>query len=324
MVDPTNYVLFKAEGSNKEGLGHISRCVSLIKELPSWWGSILMVNQTPLVQGFLSGLHVNIVYSQDDEKLRERTFKYIFFDQQKEDVPLLEHFKAEYNCTIVGLDYFNYSSPLVDIIINLFNHNNSEVLVNRSIKYYEGLKFAVIGPRFKQYRRQKRQVTPQIKRVLIMMGGADPGLRTCNALNLLNDCSGSLDVTVVIGPLCEHEQAFRQEAGRSPHHITFYKNPPHLPELMANADIAISGCATTFFELSFLGTPAIVLSQNEQEARFCSFLEEQGLAVYGEENPHKAWNWISKASNRKTLTQNQMHTFDGMGQNRILEVVNVK
>ena len=211
----------------------------------------------------------------------------------------------------------------MDIIINLFNQSSEAPPVAGRIKYHEGLQFSIVSSRFKPYRNKRPPLKIVIQRAFILMGGGDPEMKTCEALELFKKVSSSVKVDVVIGPLCPHEKAIHAAAEQLSQTVRIYKNPKNLPQLMAKADVAISGCATTFFELSFLGVPAIVLSQNLFENRFCYFLQEQGLALYGNENLKKSWKLISQLERRQALVDAQMKTFDDKGASRILETAGV-
>lgn len=283
----------------------------------------MLVNDAPLVRGLVYDPDIDMFWGSHRDVFREKTFDVVFFDQPVDDINFLRKAKDEPKCRIVALDYFNYRNNYVDVIINLFNQLSDNRPPERCAGYYEGLEFAVISPRFKRFRREDREVKDRIERVLIMMGGADPGLKTCQALDFLSECGFVLDVDVVIGPFCPHEKAIRQRALRMGNNVKVYRNPESLPELMSSADVAISGCGTTFFELSFLVTPAIVLSQNEMEHRFCKFLERKGVAIYGGDGLSVAWNFMRVDENRKNLVGHQMHIFDGMGAYRILKAAGI-
>ncbi len=169
----------------------------------------MIVNDDPLVRNFLSGFDIEVIYSHQKDMIPKQSFEVVFIDQFIDDTTFLQTVKTKNDCRIVGLDYFNYSNYQVDTIINLFNQSLDKPMINKSVEYYEGLEFAIIGSRFKSFRKQNRQVKDQISRVLIMMGGADPTLKTCDALQFITGLSSSFNVDVVIGPLCAHEQKIR-------------------------------------------------------------------------------------------------------------------
>jgi len=283
----------------------------------------MFVNDTPLIRELVFAPDIDMFWGYHQNVFHKKTFDVVFFDQPVDDINFLRKAKDEPGCQIVALDYFNCRNNYVDVIINLFNPSGDECARKRHAEYYEGLEFAIIAPGFRRFRCEDREVKDKIGQVLIMMGGADPGLKTCQALDFLSECGFVSDIEVVVGPFCLHEKAIRQRVLRMGNNVRVYRNPKSLPELMSSADIAISGCGTTFFELSFLGTPAIVLSQNEMEHRFCRFLERKNLAIYGGDGLRMAWNFMSVDKNRENLMRHQMQIFDGMGAHRILKAAGI-
>jgi len=306
-------VLFKSYGSEKDGLGHVSRCIALINAVPSEWCSILMVNANKFLAQYL--LKFNIVFTHD---FPDNDVDIIIIDQWKKEKGLTEKLKKTYNCHVVRLDYYNYTNSYIDTIINLFNHSNENPFQGGKIKnYYEGLEFAIIAPRFHKYLNKKESIK-NIDRIIIIMGGADPGLKTCDALKFLSNISRRLHIDIIVGPLCPFEDVINKQTLQCPHKTNIYKTPDNLPALMANAHLAISGCGTTFFELSFLGTPAIVMAQNQMEHRFCEFLENERLACIARKNFNEAWHVMNNEEKRKQFIKRQMNVFDANGTYRIL------
>jgi UDP-2,4-diacetamido-2,4,6-trideoxy-beta-L-altropyranose hydrolase len=314
-------VFFKAEGSSQIGLGHISRCVALIRSLPSHLCGVLVVNDDPLVKKFVGELRIDSVYGWDKKALQRYQALALFYDH--DDIEALHEIRKDFKKNIIALDYFNYETPEVDIIVNLFNQAQMPCPQTSPVSYNEGLNFAIISTRFEKFRNPNRAASAQIERVLLMMGGADPGQLTVKALKFLDSYEPTLSIEIVIGSLNPHESVVRDESLSSHHHVTIHKAPHNLPELMSQVDVAISGCATTFFELSFVGTPAIVLSQNKRERRFAESLEKEKVAIWGDEDLDKSWEKLISFENRTTLVKRQMEVFDGEGPLRILKVAGI-
>ena len=323
-------VLFKVMGSTEMGLGHINRCLTLVRALPENWRATLMVNNDPLVIKYLenidltfeTGLGVKLLL-ESKASLFKSPVDVLIFDQLEKNTPLLKYFKDQFNCLTLALDYFDYKSNDVNIIVNLFNQGDQVASCDGAIKCYEGLEFAIISQKFAAYKNKTNQLKKQIQRVFILMGGGDPNIKTGEALELFKKVAPGVKIDVVIGPLCTHEAAILAMARQLRQTVEIHKNPDNIPELMGKADVAISGCATTFFELSFVGVPAIILSQNPLEDRFCHFLESQGLALYGKESLLDSWNKICYLEQRQALVRVQTETFDGEGPQRILKAAGI-
>jgi len=317
MGGPTKTILFKARCSEEIGFGHVSRCLALAAKLPADWRPLLVLNPHPRGLERAAAAGVETLAEPDMEALRHRRIDAVVYDSLQDDDVFFQLVREVFLGGIVGLDYQNYASPRVDVILALFCHQPKPAGCRADIR--EGLEYAIIGDQFRPFRRLPPPVPERIGRALVLMGGADPGALTLRALEFLSGLDDPPRVDVVIGPLNPHADAARKLAWPE---VAVHQNTLRLPELMAGADAAISGCGTSFFELSFLGRPALVLAQNAMERRFALHLESQGLTFLAE--PLSArWADFATAPVRRALAEKQIRTFDGGGAAKILAAAGV-
>ena len=109
------------------------------------------------------------------------------------------------------------------------------------------------------------------QRLLVTAGGSDPTgltLKTFDALAFISD--RKLDVRVAIGPAFAEDEALEiaNVAGKSTHSVTLLNRPENLAEHMAWCDMAVSASGLTKYELAAMGTPAILLSIDEDHVEF--------------------------------------------------------
>ena len=221
----------------------------------------------------------------------------------------------------MALDCTDYRNPALDVIVNLFNH--TPVPEDSCPVVHSGLEYAIIGKRFEALREARRHDAGKITEALVIMGGADPNCISANAIESLEKLPGKCRINVIIGPLCPFTNRISAAAKKSSHEVVLHHNPGGLPELMMRADFAISGCGTSFFELSYHGTPSIVVPQNEIERNFCRYLSRERLAPYFEADEIDISPMLN-CEKRNSLRQLQMLTFDGRGAERILRLAGVK
>lgn len=327
---PCQTILFKARGSREIGFGHISRCLALIRALPDTARGCLMVNHDATVIDFLKKQNVDFLLENDFESLSHLNVDRVIYDQFGDDDSFFSHIRERYHGAIVGLDYQNMAAPKVDVIVTLFNHAAPQSSTSPASRVIlrDGLEYAIIADRFKPFRHAPRLAADQVKRLIVIMGGADPNALTVKAAKLLKNVTKPLEVDFIIGPLNAYATDVREAAGAlSLHSVRVLESPGNIPELMNRADAAISGCATTFFELSYLGVPAMVMAQNPMESRFCEYLEQRKLALYARQMEHDnalaTFEALFAKETRQRLVQTQQATFDGQGPKRILHIAGV-
>jgi UDP-2,4-diacetamido-2,4,6-trideoxy-beta-L-altropyranose hydrolase len=323
MAGKPKEIFFSAKGSSKIGFGHISRCLALIKSLPSTWQGALVLDQPDSLGTILNQHEVRVYSKSEIFELEHHNVKALIFDELEDDNDFFQMVRNKFRCQITALDYFNYEDPKVERIINLFNQNTKLRTPSKSVEYYEGLQFSIIASQFHQYHIADRPINKKVESLLIIMGGADPEAKTVAVIQNLVKWQVSLTIDIIVGPLCPHGEKIKKAIRELAGDVIIHRNPGNLPFLMAKADLAISGCSTTFFELSFVGTPAIILSQNTSEHRFCNYLEQQGVALYGENCIKDVWEKMQSRKIRKNFSRRQMELFDGEGSSRILKLAGV-
>jgi UDP-2,4-diacetamido-2,4,6-trideoxy-beta-L-altropyranose hydrolase len=149
-----------------------------------------------------------------------------------------------------------------------------------------GCKWALLRREFRRWQGWQREISAVARRVLITLGGSDPDNVTLALIDALGLCGlrDELEVVIVAGAASQHLTTL-QNAVRGLHNIAglnnveLRSNVNDMPELMAWADVAITGGGSTVWETAFMGLPAltIVLAQNQE--RVAAGLETAGAAI---------------------------------------------
>ncbi len=133
-----------------------------------------------------------------------------------------------------------------------------------------GSQYALLRPEFAQWREYslKRRVKPELKKLLITMGGVDPDNVTGQVLKALKGCKlpQALEVTVILGETAPNIEAVQQQAKEMPYKTQIKTAVNNMSELMANADLAIGAAGATTWERCCLGLPSIqvVIAENQK------------------------------------------------------------
>jgi UDP-N-acetylglucosamine:LPS N-acetylglucosamine transferase len=118
---------------------------------------------------------------------------------------------------------------------------------------------------------------------------------------------------------------FAQTNGSSSATVSVLENPDSISDIMADTLVGITNGGTTLMEFTMLGVPAIVFPQSEQEDRFVYTFLEKGSAVMGSSRPDEFAEQITALWDdeimRKTMSGNARELIDGLGAERITELV---
>lgn len=145
-----------------------------------------------------------------------------------------------------------------------------------------GTEYALLRPEFAAMRAYSlaRRATPQLKHLLITMGGVDKDDATGKVLDALRGCHLSADsrITVVMGQQAPWLKQVLDKAAAMPWPTEVLANVHVMAKLMADSDLAIGAAGTSAWERCCLGLPSLtmILAANQKEGAFS--LQQAGAA----------------------------------------------
>lgn len=153
-------------------------------------------------------------------------------------------------------------------------------LVPEGCRLFLGPRYALLHPDYAAWRKKLRERNGAVRRVLVFMGGGDPGNLTAKALLALSsDEFDSLEIEVVLGPN-HHDPAGIAELAARRANTRVVRDLPSLAAPMAWADLMIGGGGTVTWERMCLGLPAIVISLAANQTPIQRTLAEEGLVFF--------------------------------------------
>lgn len=193
-------------------------------------------------------------------------------------------------------------------------------------RFLLGTKYALLRKEFLKWEGVKRDVPKVARKVLVTLGGSDPGNATGTVIEALKqiDLEG-LEVIVVAGGLNSHSVMLREMTKNYPN-FSLCSNVENMPDLMAWADVAISAGGTTCWELAFMGVPSILFPIAEnQKCTLQSLLTGEIAKVIQihEVQDHKilkktVLDLLKSKKDRETFSDAMRNLVDGKGISRII------
>lgn len=186
---------------------------------------------------------------------------------------------------------------------------------------YAPLRAAVLA------RRGEWQLRDEARRVLVVMGGADPLNLTPKALRALAETGLPLHVTAVVRPeartACE---AVARSAGPGMQ-VDLVPPVDDLPSLMAHQDLVVSAAGTSVWELCCLGVPAALVSAVANQWVGYSRVVAAGAAVglgrsldghEREDAAKQLCEVLENPATRQDLSRQAARLVDGLGAWRVV------
>lgn len=331
-------ILFKVSGGASIGMGHIKRSIDLAGCLKERKGAAVFFHCNDVERNITRNEYDIPFYftpaDQDDrhfilEFIIRNDIDIVFFDEVTVDEALCISIKeCRPGIRIVALDHFEYSSPHIDIIINLFNQNLNVPDPSRVFHgcYAEGVRYAIIRDSFVRAGARRVPLPGEPPRLVLSFGGSDVRGHTLQILSLLSKCDIAFRTTVILGPMVKNLEKIYSAAGRIQNcHVIV--NPPDYAEQIAAADLGFIGGGTTMMEFCAAGVPVIVLPQNSAEMRFASHFETVNAVVILKEEFSKEEKIslikriMQDGEMKKQMIIAQKKFIDSKGKDRISELV---
>jgi UDP-2,4-diacetamido-2,4,6-trideoxy-beta-L-altropyranose hydrolase len=185
---------------------------------------------------------------------------------------------------VLWIDDYGHAKPYAaDLVLNQNLGAYPVLYADRAAntRLLLGARYVLLRQEFLKWQSWERAIEPAAKKVLVTLGGSDPFNITLRVLEALPP-SSDLEVTVLAGASNPNLESLRTHCAANERR--FVVDAPNMPELMAEADMAVTGGGTTVWESAFMGLPAllVVLADNQvagvDQAHAAGFARSLGRA----------------------------------------------
>jgi len=268
-------IVFRADGSPEIGLGHVYRALALAGHLLDHELVFLMDADLPLgVELVRSAFYPVRTFIGDPlPVLREIGAHIIINDVLDTEVPYIRALR-DMGLFVVNFEDLGPGNHAAHLVINaLYNPRFPEAHM------HWGPQYADLREEF--YTAPTKVVGPDVRRVLVTFGGADPADLTAKTLRVLGSIPGDFEVEVVLGLAYAPRAALRELAEALGPRFTVAEQVRDMSRRMHAADLVITSAGRTVYEVAAIGTPCIVMCQNARELRHLFALAENGFVNLG-------------------------------------------
>ncbi|MGO3708364.1 MAG: cytidylyltransferase domain-containing protein [Mesonia hippocampi] len=254
------HILFVVTGNNKVGLGHVYNTLLIANDILNHKISFLVDKDSQLAFDKIASKNYP-VYLQQHENIIDDIKQYqpdvIINDRLDTTESYIENLK-ELSLKVINFEDLGLGAKKADLVINAI-YPEKNVLKN----HYFGHKYFVLRDEF-IYSKQK-QVESKISHILITFGGVDPNNYTKKVLTTINEYCKNNNITITIITGFGYNKYDTLREFNQLDHIKIKKNVNNISAYMLQADLIFTSAGRTIFEISSIGTPAIVMAQNKRE-----------------------------------------------------------
>lgn len=196
-----------------------------------------------------------------------------------------------------------------------------------------GPRYALLRPEFAKLREQslKRRRNPELRRILVSLGGVDRTNATGRVLEALSESAlpRSTELDILMGAAAPYLDDVRQQAARLPFQATVSVNVKDMAQRMCLADLSIGAAGSTSWERCCLGLPSIIVEIADNQAGIVAAVVRAGagIAPSGLHTScfvHSFGKAVTKAielSRLKIMSNSASEICDGDGASRLLQAL---
>lgn len=340
-INPT--ILFRADASAETGTGHIMRCLALAQALQAWGCEIVFLcfKIPERLKRLLQRENIEVVVfcddgigSTGDADITARIAHvlqadWVIADGYAFDGPYQRMIK-EHRLNLMALDDYGHAQDYAaDIILNPGIRPNPDLYLRRrpSTQLLLGPQYFPLRREFLEIPRYPRLTSPLGEKILVTLGGADPGQVTLKVIESLTELDQQLQIRVVAGP--SYPDLDRLKAAIRQRQILLLQEVDDMAELMMWADIGISAGGGTLAEMAYLGLPAIIIQTAENQAASRFYDTEYGASLYlgdaGTVSNDQILDSVkllcANSLKRQKMRENGWKLIDGNGGRRVYEAL---
>jgi CMP-N-acetylneuraminic acid synthetase/spore coat polysaccharide biosynthesis predicted glycosyltransferase SpsG len=266
-------VLFVVSGYDEIGLGHVYRSLLLAGGILSHHLLFLVDRKSQIALQKIGEQHYE-VHIQQADNLLDDIFALepdvVINDILDTDKSYMEALKGK-GMTVVNFEDLGDGAPLADLVINAL-YPEKKVLKN----HYFGHSYFCARDEF--IYSVTKQIGTEVAHVLVSYGGVDPNNLTLKTLESIYDfcVQNEIKISVVLGMGYKQLESLTRFL-----HVEIHRNTSNISSEMLKADIAFTSAGRTVFELACIGTPSIVMAQNNREMTHLFATAENGFINLG-------------------------------------------
>ena len=286
-------VVIRADAGPHIGTGHVMRCLALAQAWQEEGGAVrfALASLTPALEARLGAEGFDIIRvtaaagstldsAQTIAAAREAGAVWLVVDGYHFDAAYQQAIKASGLPLLAIDDYGHAKCYWADVVLNQ-NINACEALYPSREAYTRlllGTQYALLRREFSPWRGWQREISPEARRVLVTMGGADPDNVTLKVLEALRQVQvKGLEVKIVVGGSYPHRETLG--AWDNPGICELIEDSRDMPDLMAWADVAVSAAGSTCWELAFMQLPSVLLILADNQRFNATGLDSAGATL---------------------------------------------
>lgn len=277
-------IAFRIEANEKIGMGHLMRCLTIIRELKR--------NNTESTIYSSSAIDKKLIYNISDYvKINTKAFSsedaYIvagYMNKRKESILFVDSYEvtAQYLQSLKKYQRVILTDSFCDFDIEMVIQPNA--FLEQEIKnegnadiYLRGLTYQPIRNDFFL---NSVEIKEKVTNLLILSGGTFPKLFCMKMIEEIYKWGKIETISIVLG-YCVSDSEYEALKKKFENcNLRIYRNVSNMSEIMSKNDVVISACGSTIYEIMACGLPVIVYSMADNQRYVLEKLQSEAGILY--------------------------------------------
>ncbi len=317
-------IMFRTVGKRSVGMGHVYRCLTLAYKLTGHDVIFAASEDSDIGIEKIRESNFNVIRIKDDadfESVLDRERPDILINDILDTTSEYMRMVNKYAKRVINFEDVGPGAKYADAVINAL-YEKGEKLHNE----YYGSKYFCIRDEFLE--EQPKKFSQKAENVLVIFGGADPSDLTGRLYSICRKLhAGHPDVKFhfLLGfayPYSDRIVTCEED------NVYVYKDVKRVSSYMSRMDLAVTSQGRTVYELASMGVPAIVLAQNDREAKHVFAGIQNGFINLGigdetdDETVVSTIGWLLDTPNvRKEMRRLQLQKDFSKGHERVIRII---
>ncbi len=251
------HILFVVTGNNTVGLGHVYNTLQIANDILNHQISFLVDKNSKMAYDKIASNNYPVILQADEDIVNEIAMlapDLVINDILDTDLEYIDRLKS-LNIKSVNFEDLGEGAGVADMVVNAI-YPEKQVLEN----HYFGHDYYILREEFILSKQKENLLS--VSNVLLTFGGVDPNNYTFKVLESISKyCEkNQIFISVITGFGYDKDSTLEQF-----NNINILSDVSNISQHMLNADIIFTSAGRTTYEIASIGTPAIILAQNERE-----------------------------------------------------------
>lgn len=342
MPSAEKVLLVRADADDRMGSGHVMRCLALAQTWQEVGGQVTFLSAIApgATRERLASENVGVVDLSAEPGGGEDAVETIVLAGRLNASWVVTdgyHIGADHQRAVkdAGLsllcvdDYGHAGCYCCDLVVNQNVYATESFYLRHEshTRLLLGLRYALLRREFRAWGQRRRETPQTARRILVTLGGGDPENVTLKVIHAIQQAGlAALEAVVIAGGTSRRDEQLRAAVADSRAPIRLERSVTNMPELMAWADMAVSGGGGTCSEMAYMGLPNLVLILAENQRINAETFAAKGAAVClgegGEVSParlaHELAQLADSPARRRAMSRKGQELVDANGGKRVV------